>query len=101
MSKGPDRQQTTVRHPYVPNYAPPPGRLLEEYLESNDISARELARRCGRSPKLITEILSGKAALEPETALQFERVLKTDATIWLNMEAEYRLHLARLAEEQR
>jgi HTH-type transcriptional regulator/antitoxin HigA len=102
MQKGTTRQQmVTIRHPYKPDYAPPPGKLLEEYLETYDISARELARRCGRSPKLITEILSGKAALEPETALQLEHVLKTDATIWLNLEAEYRLHLARLAEELR
>jgi HTH-type transcriptional regulator/antitoxin HigA len=65
------------------------------------ISARELARRCGRSAKLITEIILGKAPLEPETALQFERVLGMNATVWLNMEAAYRLHLARVDDERR
>jgi len=80
---------------FRPDYAPHPGELLEEQLETLKISAREFSRRCGRSPKLITEILSGKAALEPETALQFERVLDIEANIWLRMEAEYRLSLAR------
>lgn len=82
------------------DYAPPPGTLLEEMLETIDISARELARRCGRSAKLITEILSAKAPLEPETALQFERVLGIEASIWLGMEAAYRLHEARKVDDR-
>jgi addiction module HigA family antidote len=86
---------TENRSEYRPDFAPSPGELLEEQLEVLDISARELARRCGRSAKLISEIISGKAALEPETALQLERVLDIDANILLNMEAEYRLRLAR------
>src|SRR5579863_10474455 len=91
---------TGIRHPYSPDYAASPGQLLQEYLEVNDISARELARRCGRSVKLITEIVAGKAALEPETALQLERVLAMDATVWLNMEAQYRLQQARAVDER-
>ncbi|RWJ31965.1 HigA family addiction module antitoxin [Mesorhizobium sp.] len=88
-----------VRYGYQPNYAAPPGSLIEEQLSGLDISARELARRCGRSPKLIAEIISGKAPIEPETALQLERVLETSAAIWLGMEANYRLFLARSKEE--
>ncbi|MGB9115745.1 HigA family addiction module antitoxin [Bradyrhizobium sp.] len=86
---------------FRPDYAPSPGELLEEQLDSLNISAREFSRRCGRSAKLITEILSGKAALEPETALQFERVLDIEANIWLRMEAEYRLSLARKEDTTR
>ncbi len=36
--------------------------------------------------------------LEPGTALQFEKVLGVDASIWLGIESEYRLHRAREAE---
>jgi plasmid maintenance system antidote protein VapI len=64
------------------------------------MSARELARRCGRSAKLVVEILSGKAPIEPETAMQLERVLDMDASVWLKMEAAYRLHLARAEEAE-
>lgn len=84
---------------FRPDYAPHPGELIEETIQVLGISARELARRCGRSAKLITEIILGKAALEPETALQLERVLDIDANIWLNLEASYRLHLARLEDD--
>lgn len=83
---------------YSPDHASPPGDLVQEYLEHLDISARELARRCGRSGKLIAEIVSGKAPLEPATALQLERVLDVPASVWSNMEAAYQLHQARTAE---
>lgn len=83
---------------YEPDYAAPPGYLIQEHLDLLDISGRELARRCGRSAKLIAEIIAGKAPMEPDTALQLERVLETPASILLGMEANYRLHLARIKE---
>ena len=83
---------------YDPDYAAMPGWLVEEHLKARELSQAELARRCGRSPKLISEIVSGKAPIEPETALQFERVLGVDASIWLGVESDYRIHLAREAE---
>lgn len=88
-------------HCYVPDVVDPPGKLLEEYLQELKMSAREFGRRCGRSSKLIVEILSGKAPIEPETALQFERVLDMPADVWLQYEANYRLHLARVEEAKR
>lgn len=83
---------------YRPDYSVPPGWVLEERLEAQGISHAEFARRCGRSPKLISEIIAGKASLEPESALQFEKVLGVEASIWLGMESDYQLHKAREAE---
>ena len=90
----------TTTHQYSPDYAVPPGWILQERLEAEGISHAEFARRCGRSPKLISEIVSGKAPIEPGTALQFEKVLGVDASIWLGIESNYRLHRAREAEAQ-
>jgi HTH-type transcriptional regulator/antitoxin HigA len=86
---------------YDPDFGVPPGKLLEEYLDEREMSARDFGRRCGRSAKLIVEIIAGKAPIEPETALQFERVLGMSADIWLKMEASYRLHLAKAHELER
>ncbi|MDE0444059.1 MAG: HigA family addiction module antitoxin [Gammaproteobacteria bacterium] len=80
---------------YLPDYAVPPGWVIEERLAAQDISQAEFARRCGRSAKLISEIVAGKAPIEPKTALQFERVLGVDASIWLGIEADYRLRQTR------
>ena len=87
-----------TKNRFQPDYAVPPGWVLAERLEVNDISQAEFARRCGRSPKLISEIIAGKAPVEAETALQFEKVLGVDAGIWLGLEKDYRLHQMRQAE---
>ena len=91
----------TATYSYNPDYAVPPGWVLEERLEVHNISHAEFARRCGRSPKLISEIIAGKAPIEPKTAIQFEKVLGVDAGIWLGIESDYRLHLEREAETQK
>lgn len=88
----------TEQSTFQPDYAAPPGWLLEEYLETQKLSHAEFARRCGRSPKLISEIIAGKAPVEPGTAIQFEKVLGLDASIWLGMEADYQLRRARATE---
>ena len=85
---------------YEPDYAVPPGWVVEEHLQSQRLSHAEFARRCGRSAKLISEIIAGKAPIEPRTALQFEKVLGLDASIWLGIEARYQLHKAREVEAQ-
>ena len=91
----------TATYRYEPDYAVPPGWVLEERLEDRQFSHSEFARRCGRSAKLISEIIAGKAPIEPVTALQFEKVLGLDASVWLGMESDYRLHQEREAEKQR
>ena len=88
----------TTTNQFQPDYAVPPGWVLKEHLEAYGISQAELARRCGRSPKLISEIIDGKAPVEAKTALQFEKVLGVDASIWLGIERDYRLHQTREAE---
>ncbi len=90
MATAPDRFQ--------PDYAVPPGWVLEERLEANGISQAEFARRCGRSAKFISEVVAGKAPVEAKTALQFEKVLGVSANIWLGIEKRYRLHQVRELE---
>ena len=85
---------------YQPDYAVAPGTILAERLEAHDMSYADFARRCGRSPKLISEIVAGKAPVEPQTALQFEKVTGVAAHIWLGIETDYRLNRAQEAEAE-
>ena len=86
---------------FEPNYAVPPGETLRETLESLGMSQAELAQRTGRPKKTINEIISGKAAITADTALQLERVLGIPASFWNNLERNYQETLARLKEEER
>src|SRR6266699_2334464 len=56
-----------------------PGEMISEYLEFNDWSQRDLHRRAGLTPKLISEICSGKAPVSPPTALALERAFQRPA----------------------
>jgi HTH-type transcriptional regulator / antitoxin HigA len=85
---------------YRPDYVSPPGETLEELLEERGMSQSELAERTGRPKKTINEIIQGKTAITPETALQLERVLGTPASFWLKREQEYREFLARQNDDQ-
>ena len=85
---------------FEPNYAVPPGTTLAETIEALGMSQAELAQRMGRPSKTINEIINGKAAITPETALQLEKVLGVPASFWNNAEREYRATLARQANNQ-
>lgn len=85
---------------YKPDYAIPPGAILEETLEARGLSKSEFARRCGRPAKTVSEIIVGKSAITPETAIQFERVLGVPASFWTNLESKYQLRLAESAEQK-
>lgn len=85
---------------YRPDYdREPPGDMLKWFLDSRGLKIVDFAKRCGRPTKTISEIVAGKTAITPETALQFERVLGVEAATWLQLEAGYRLEKARDEEK--
>lgn len=92
---------STVQNQYTPDYVSPPGETLEEILEEKEMTQVELAERTGRPQKTISEIINGKAAITPETALQLERVLGVSASFWNNRERLYREALANREERER
>jgi len=86
---------------YSPDVVSPPGETLKETLEALCMSQAELADRMGRPKKTINEIIKGKAALTPETALQLERVLGVPAAFWVNRDYHFREFLAKKQERER
>jgi len=84
-----------AEHTFLPDYSTAPGVVIEEILEAREMAKVELAGRCGLTPKTISMIINGKAAVTPETAIQLERVLGISASVWNNLESNYRLFLAK------
>ena len=89
------------RNTFSPDYAVPPGEILEEFLEASGMKKTELAERTQLSPKTVSQIVNGRAAISPETAIYLERVLGVPATVWNNLDAHYRLHMAKRAERKK
>lgn len=90
-----------IENLYMPDYVSPPGETLLDTIEALGMTQVELAERTGRPTKTISEIIRGKAAITPETALQLEKVLSVPASFWTNRERHYRESLARREEELR
>ena len=73
-----------------------PGVVLSEvYMAEVGLNQSQLAGKCGCSPRKINEIVNGKGAISPEFALVLEKVLGTTAEMWVRIQAEYDLWLAR------
>lgn len=73
-----------------------PGTVLNEiYMKEMDLNQSQLAVKCGCSPRKINEIVNGKRSVSPEFALVLEKVLGTTAEMWVRIQAEYDLWVAR------
>lgn len=68
-----------------------PGEFLREELEARGWSQIELAEIIGRPTRLVNEIISGKRAITPETAIQLSDALGTGPELWMNLESQYQL----------
>lgn len=88
-----------IQNEYLPDLVSPPGETLLETIEALGMTQIELADRMGRPRKTINEIIKGKTAITPETALQLEHVVGVPARFWTEREQHYREALARAAEE--
>jgi addiction module HigA family antidote len=86
---------------YIADFVTAPGFYIQEKLGEIGMTQTDLAARIGRTKKTVSEIVTGKAPIEPETALQLERVLGIPARFWNSAERQYRDHLVRQAERNR
>jgi len=89
-----------IANEYVPTDVSAPGETLREILTERSISQADLAGRMGRPQKTISEIVNGKAAITPETALELELVLSIPAEFWIARERDYRTYRARHDQEE-
>ena len=81
----------------VPTHRPPthPGEmLLEEFLKPLGLTQAELAERIGVSYPRVNELVHGKRAMTPDTALRLERLLGVEAQFWLNSQLRWELYHA-------
>ena len=84
--------------PYHPERVSPPGDTIRDILDDIDMSQAELARRMGRPPNKINQIIQGKKAITADTALELESVLGLPASFWMNREQNYQLALSQIQQ---
>jgi HTH-type transcriptional regulator/antitoxin HigA len=87
-----------IREAVHSNLTIPPGEYLEEVVGELGMTKDELAARMDRPATKLSQIFKGDKAITAETALQLEKVVGVPAHIWIGLESEYRLTLARQRE---
>jgi len=100
-SRSKSRTTTELRR-RLPSHLPPtsPGEmLLEEFLKPLGISQSAFAIRLGVSFPRLNEIVRGKRAVTPDTALRLARVLGMSAEFWLGLQQDWDLWHAMHSKE--
>ena len=96
--------RTLVRR-RLPTEMPPVGpgeMLLEEFLKPLGISQSAFAIRLGVSFPRLNEIIRGKRAVTPDTALRFAQVTGMSADFWLGLQSDWDLwHALRSKDAKR
>ena len=73
-----------------------PGEILrEEFMQPFGLSQNALARALHVPPRRINEIVNGKRAITPDTALRLAKFYGTSAEFWLTLQNRYELEEAR------
>ncbi|HEX7976332.1 MAG TPA: HigA family addiction module antitoxin [Anaerolineales bacterium] len=71
-----------------------PGEILfEEFLQPMGISQYRLAKDISVPARRINEIVHGKRAITPDTALRLSRYFGLSERFWINLQARYDLEI--------
>lgn len=71
--------------------------LLEEFMKPLGVSQNRLARDIDAPVSRISGIVKGERAITADTALRLARFFGTSAEMWLGLQADYDLRVARRA----
>jgi addiction module HigA family antidote len=78
-----------------------PGEILrEEFMKPLGLSQNALARALQVPPRRINEIVLEKRGITADTALRLARYFGTTAELWIGLQADYELRLARYQSEK-
>src|SRR5688572_25245880 len=72
--------------------------LFEEFMKPMDISINRLAREIAVPPGRISAIVNGARAITADTALRLGKYFGVSAELWLELQADFDLRLARKNE---
>jgi addiction module HigA family antidote len=87
----------TLENEHMADFPPThPGEVLrEDFLRPLGMSQYALARALDVPQIRISNIVNGKRAITPDTALRLARYFGTSAEFWIGMQATYDLEVAR------
>ncbi len=78
--------------PFEPTH---PGELIRDEIETRGITQAKLASQIGVACSVLNEVVNGKRAVNTEMALLLEASLGIPAELWLRLQTEYNMYVAK------
>ncbi len=78
-----------------------PGEVLKDELQARNITQKEFALLTGIQQTQLNEIIKGKRGINADIALLIGKALEMDARLWLNLQNDYELDVARINEKNK
>jgi addiction module HigA family antidote len=72
--------------------------LLEEFLKPMGLTQQELAQALGLPYQRINELINGRRALTPSTALRLAKYFGNSASFWMSLQLRWDLYEAQSSE---
>jgi addiction module HigA family antidote len=73
-----------------------PGAVLKDELAARGLTANALAIKLRIAPQRLQEIVAGRRAISPDTALRLGRFFGNEPEFWMTMQTHYDLARARI-----
>ena len=90
------KSSTTTRRKSASLDPIPPGEILvEEFMKPLDVTQNRLARDIDVPVSRVAGIVKGERAITADTALRLARFFGTSAEMWMSLQADYDLRVAR------
>lgn len=82
----------------VPFEATHPGEMIKDELKERGMTQKQLAEETGIKPSVLSETINGKRSVSLNVAVALEKALDIPADMWMNMQTQYDLDTANIAE---
>lgn len=82
----------------IPFAATHPGDMIKDELKARGMTQKQLAAATGIKTSVLSETINGKRSLSLSVAIALEKAFSIPADIWMNMQTQYDLDTAKIAE---
>ena len=85
----------------TPFIATHPGELIKDELKERNLTQKELSEMTGIKPSVLSETINGKRSVSLNVAVALEKALGISAEVWMNLQTQYDLDSAQIAERDK
>lgn len=75
--------------------------MIKDELKERNLTQKELSEMTGIKPSVLSETINGKRSVSLNVAVALEKALGVPAEVWMNLQTQYDIDSANIAERNR